>query len=475
MSLPNGWEMVIGLEVHTELKTKTKLFCGCANAFGSAPNTQVCPICLGLPGSLPVMNERAVELAMSIGFALNCTIQDSTFHRKNYFYPDMPKDYQISQYDVPINAHGYLTLPDGFRVSIERAHMEEDTGKTTHLGTSGRIHGADRSLVDYNRSGVPLVEIVSGPDIRTSQQARDYVAELRAILIAIGASDGRMEEGSLRVDANVSVRKADAPFGTRCEIKNLNSLRSLQRAIEYEALRQIEVLEDGGKIRQETRHWDEDRGETSTLRVKEEAEDYRYFREPDLVDLAPDQAWRDRVKAGLPRLPAERRGLIESLLGELSDAQRDAVATIVDQGLDEYVLGVADAKGDVSLALARTANEIAANVAGRTNLSVANFVATVAMEQLGQLSATQAKTVLGELLESGGDPAAIAKAKGFEQLSSDTLSVTVGELIEANPDEWQRFKDGDDKLAQFFIGLVMKATKGQANGKAVIAELQSRR
>jgi aspartyl-tRNA(Asn)/glutamyl-tRNA(Gln) amidotransferase subunit B len=252
---------------------------------------------------MPVLNERAVELAMAIGFALNCTIQDSTFHRKNYFYPDMPKDYQVSQYDLPINTRGYLDLPDGSRVSIERAHMEEDTGKTTHLGTSGRIHGADRSLVDYNRSGVPLVEIVSGPDIRNPQQARDYVAELRSILVAIGASDGRMEEGSLRVDANVSVHKPDTPFGTRCEIKNLNSLRSLTRAIEYEALRQIDVLEDGGSIRQETRHWDEDRGETSTLRVKEEAEDYRYFREPDLVDLAPDQAWKDRVLAGLPKLP----------------------------------------------------------------------------------------------------------------------------------------------------------------------------
>ncbi|MEI8148181.1 MAG: Asp-tRNA(Asn)/Glu-tRNA(Gln) amidotransferase subunit GatB [Actinomycetes bacterium] len=475
MMLPNGWEMVVGLEVHTELKTKTKLFCGCANEFGSAPNSQVCPICLGLPGSMPVLNERAVELAMAIGFALNCTIQDSTFHRKNYFYPDMPKDYQVSQYDLPINTRGYLDLPDGSRVSIERAHMEEDTGKTTHLGTSGRIHGADRSLVDYNRSGVPLVEIVSGPDIRNPQQARDYVAELRSILVAIGASDGRMEEGSLRVDANVSVHKPDMPFGTRCEIKNLNSLRSLTRAIEYEALRQIDVLEDGGSIRQETRHWDEDRGETSTLRVKEEAEDYRYFREPDLVDLAPDQAWKDRVLAGLPKLPARRRQDLEALLTNPTDAQRDGVTTVVDLDLDIYVEGVSGAQGDVALAVARAANELAAAIEKLANLTVENFVATVAMEQSGQLSATQAKTVLSELLEHGGDPVSIAKAKGFEQLSTDSLAATVGELIVANPDEWQRFKDGDDKLAQFFIGLVMKATKGQANGKAVIAELQSRR
>ena len=241
MTLPNGWEMVVGLEVHTELRTTTKMFCGCANAFGAAPNTHVCPVCLGLPGSLPVLNVRAVDLAMAIGLALHSRIGFSTFHRKNYFYPDMPKDFQISQYDLPINSGGYLDLPDGTQVTIERAHLEEDTGKTTHLGVSGRIHGADRSLVDYNRSGVPLVEIVSGPDIRSSTQARLYASELRGILIATGASDGRMEEGSMRIDANVSVRKSGEPFGTRCEIKNLNSLRSLVRAIDFEALRQTEL------------------------------------------------------------------------------------------------------------------------------------------------------------------------------------------------------------------------------------------
>ena len=299
MSLPDGWEMVIGLEVHTELQTKTKLFCGCANAFGADANSQVCPVCLGLPGSLPVLNEQAVELAMAIGFALHCSVAPSTFHRKNYFYPDMPKDYQISQYDLPINSNGYLDLPDGSRVTIERAHLEEDTGKSTHLGGSGRIHGADRSLVDYNRSGVPLVEIVSGPDMRSAAQARAYAAELRGILIATGASDGRLEEGSMRFDANVSVRRPGAPLGTRCEIKNLNSLRSLQRAIDYEAARHVAILEDGGKIRQETRHWSEDLGETSTMRTKEEADDYRYFLEPDLVELSPSIEWQDRVRAAL--------------------------------------------------------------------------------------------------------------------------------------------------------------------------------
>jgi aspartyl-tRNA(Asn)/glutamyl-tRNA(Gln) amidotransferase subunit B len=473
--LPGDWEMVVGLEVHTELKTATKMFCGCANHFGAEANTNVCPVCLGLPGSLPVLNEKAVELAMAIGVALHCTIAPSTFHRKNYFYPDMPKDFQISQYDLPINKGGYLDLPDASRVSIERAHLEEDTGKSTHLGGSGRIHGADRSLVDYNRSGVPLVEIVSGPDIRSSAQARAYAAELRAILIATGASDGRMEEGSMRIDANVSVRQPGAPFGTRCEIKNLNSLRSLQRAIDYEALRQVELIESGTTVRQETRHWDENLGETSTMRTKEEAEDYRYFREPDLVDLAPSDQWQQRVRDGLPAMPAERRAALAALLGSPSEAQLDAVQVVVDLGLESFVHAAASAGADVGLALARAANELAAGIEDLANLSPSAFTATLQLEQSGALSATQAKTVLGELLASGGDPARIAATLGFEQLSSDTLGATVASLIDEHPEEWARYRDGDDKLAQFFIGQVMQRTKGQANGKAVIAELQSRR
>ena len=475
MTLPDDWEMVVGLEVHTELLTKSKLFCGCENHFGSEPNTNICPVCLGLPGSLPVLNREAVDYAMRIGMALHSTIAPSTFHRKNYFYPDQSKDYQISQYDLPINSGGYLDLPDASRVTIERAHMEEDTGKSTHLGGSGRLAGADSSLVDYNRCGVPLVEIVSGPDIRSSAQARAYAAELRGILIATGASDGRLEEGSMRFDANVSVRRSGQPFGTRCEIKNLNSLRSLQRAIEYEALRQVELLEGGGVVRQETRHWDENLGETSTLRVKEDADDYRYFRDPDLVDLAPDQAWQDRVRAALSPMPAQRRREVVALLREPSDAQLDAVEVVIDLGLEKYVHAVADASGDSGLAVARVANELAADVDHVANLSTESFVATVLMEQRGELSATQAKTVLGEVLASGGDPHAIAASKGFEQLSADTLGSMVASLIDANPNEWQRYREGDEKLAQFFIGQVMKLTRGQANGKAVIAELQARR
>ncbi len=475
MTLPGSWEMVVGLEVHTELKTATKMFCGCANHFGAEPNTNVCPVCLGLPGSLPVLNERAVELAMAIGIALHSTIAPSTFHRKNYFYPDMPKDFQISQYDLPINSGGYLDLPDGSRVSIERAHLEEDTGKSTHLGGSGRIHGADRSLVDYNRSGVPLVEMVSGPDIRSSAQARAYAAELRGILIATGASDGRMEEGSMRIDANVSVRKSGEPFGTRCEIKNLNSLRSLHRAIDYEALRQVESIESGGVVRQETRHWDENLGVTSTMRTKEEAEDYRYFREPDLVDLAPEQVWQDRIRLALPPMPAERRAALKERLNAPTPAQLDAVEVVIDLNLEQFVNAAIDADIDPVLALARAANELAGGLEGIGNLAPEAFCATLRLEQSGQLSATQAKTVLGELLAHGGEPGAIVAAKGFEQLSSDSLGSIVESLIVQNPDEWARYREGDEKLAQFFIGQVMKLTKGKANGKAVIAELQSRR
>ena len=475
MTLPNGWEMVVGLEVHTELKTATKMFCGCANSFGSEPNTNVCPVCLGLPGALPVLNRHAVDLAMAIGMALHSTISPSTFHRKNYFYPDMPKDFQISQYDLPINSGGYLDLPDGSRVSIERAHLEEDTGKSTHLGGSGRIHGADRSLVDYNRSGVPLVEIVSGPDIRSAAQARAYAAELRGILIATGASDGRMEEGSMRIDANVSVRRSGQPFGTRCEIKNLNSLRSLLRAIDHEALRQVELIEEGGTVRQETRHWDENLGETSTMRTKEEAEDYRYFREPDLVDLAPDLEWQDRIREALPAMPAQRRRELASRLVDPTEAQLDGVEVVIDLGLDRLVNSAIDDGVEAPLAIARAANELAAGIDDIASLSPEAFSLTLQMEQRGELSATQAKTVLAELLASGGEPRGIAAAKGFAQLSADSLGDTVAQLIEQNPDEWNRYREGDDKLAQFFVGLVMKSTKGQANGKSVIAELQSRR
>ena len=476
------WETVIGLEVHCELQTETKLFCGCKNAFGDQPNTNVCPVCLGLPGSLPVLNERAVELAMRIGTALHCDVVASSFARKNYFYPDMPKDYQISQYDEPINVGGWLELPDGTRVGVTRAHLEEDTGKTTHLGEGGRMHSAEHSLVDYNRSGVPLVETVSEPDLRSAAQARAYAAELRGVLVATGASDGRMEEGSMRVDANVSVRpRGSAGFGTRCEIKNLNSLRSLGRAIEFEASRQIALLEGGDLVVQETRHWDEGAGQTRTMRSKEEAYDYRYFPEPDLVPVVPDDALRAKVRSSIGPLPAERRRALAALLGPgPSEAQSDQVHAVVDQGLDALVVEATGRGVPAPLALARAANEVASDVEAGRALDPGAFAALLAMEDGGQLSATQSKAVLAELLAAGGgDPAAIAAAKGFEALDAGSLAAVVDAVAAANPVEWERYVGGTDdeakKLAGFLTGQVMKATKGKADGKAVAAELAGRR
>jgi aspartyl-tRNA(Asn)/glutamyl-tRNA(Gln) amidotransferase subunit B len=472
------WETVIGLEVHCELLTATKLFCGCRNAFGDEPNVNICPTCIGLPGALPVLNEFAVELAMRIGAALHCDIRPSEFARKNYFYPDQAKDYQISQYDLPLNADGFLELPDGSRVGVTRAHMEEDTGKLTHVGAGGRINSAQYALVDYNRSGVPLVEIVSEPDIRSAGQARAYTAELRGILIASGASDGRMEEGSMRVDANVSVRPVGTDaFGTRCEIKNLNSLRSLVRAIDYEAARQVAVLEAGDTVDQQTRHWDESAGRTEALRSKEESHDYRYFPEPDLVPLAPDAAWQERVRAALGPLPAARRAELAAALGGApSEAETDQIRVVVDQGLDGLVRAAADAGAPPALALARAANEVAAQPEAGLRMDAGSFATLIALESGGRLSATQSKAVLGTILErGGGDPAAVAEEMGFEALEADTLGAVLDEVIESKPDEWARYVNGEDKLSGYFVKEAMNATSGKANGKEVIAELRRRR
>jgi aspartyl-tRNA(Asn)/glutamyl-tRNA(Gln) amidotransferase subunit B len=463
------WETVVGLEVHCELATATKLFCGCRNAFGDEPNTNVCPVCLGLPGSLPVLNRQAVELAMRLGQAVGCRVEPSLFHRKNYFYPDMPKDYQISQYDQPINVDGVLELPDGTRVGIERAHLEEDTGKSTHVGGGGRIHEADHSLVDYNRAGVPLVEIVSRPDMRSGEEARAYVNELRAVLLATGASDARMEEGSLRVDANVSVRPAgSSALGTRCEVKNLNSTRSLGRAVEYEARRQIDLLTAGEQVAQQTRHWDEADGRTHVLRSKEEAFDYRYFPEPDLVPLAPDDAWRDAVRASLPLLPAERRRRLATATGTTPGH----VAVVVERGLDELVLAAIDAGGEPQRLLVHAEHDLAGEPADA--LAPAALAALTRMEVAGELTATQAKAVLAELVASGGDPTEIARAKGFEAMAGDALAAAVDEVVAANPDAWERFRGGDAKVTGFFVGQVMKATRGRADGRAVTQLLRER-
>ena len=474
-ALDNGWELVVGLEVHVELSTATKLFCGCANRFGDEPNTNVCPVCLGLPGSLPVVNAAAVDFAMRLGRALGCEVRPAVFARKNYFYPDMPKDYQISQYDQPTNIDGRLELADGDVVGIERAHIEEDTGKTTHVGGGGRIHDADYALVDYNRAGVPLVEIVSRPDIRTAEQARAYVRELRAILLSIGVSDARMEEGSMRVDANVSVRPAGSgELRTRCEIKNLSSLRSLGRAITFEARRHVDLWSSGERPRQETRHWDEAGGRTTPGRSKEDAEDYRYFQDPDLVPLAPSAERVAAIDAALPVLPAARRAELVAV-GAGAVSAEDA-ALLVERDQDEFVRAVVEAGADPGLTATRVCNDLA--VDDWSKVTPDGLAALVAMETSGQVTATQAKQVLAEMVEGGGDPASIAASRGFQAMAGDDLAATVDRVIAGSPDEWQRFCSGDDadrkKLSGFFIGQVMRATKGRADGAAVGRLLQQK-
>ncbi len=470
------WEIVCGLEVHCELATATKLFCGCANEFGAEPNTHVCPVCLGLPGSLPVLNERAVEFALRVGEAFGFDVPpQSIFHRKNYFYPDMPKNFQTTQYDEPICLHGSLVV-DGARIGITRAHLEEDTGKSTHLGgAGGRIHGASHSLVDYNRAGVPLLEIVSEPDIRSAEQAAAYVEELRATLKAIGVSDVKMEEGSLRVDANVSVRPAgSSELGTRCEIKNLNSLKSLRDAIDYEARRQIELLEAGDHVVQETRLWNENVGHTASMRSKEEAYDYRYFPEPDLVPVAPDEALRARVRAAMPELPAGRRA---RLITEWGIGAHEARTLVDVDGLADYAEAVKAA------ARASVSGRDIANWAIQDVLAVVNqhgvalhlldpsaLAELLGLVAAGSLSRNQAKDVLAELLTENRRAADIVAERGLAQVSdTGALDAVLDEVFAANADAVAQWRAGDDKVRKkkrgFLMGEAMKALRGQGNPK----------
>ena len=472
----DGWEMVVGLEVHVELATATKLFSASPNRFGDEPNTNIDPVTLGLPGALPVLNRQAVELAMRIGLALNCTVQPCTFARKNYFYPDMPTSYQISQYEDPINIDGHLDLPDGSRVGIERAHLEQDAGKSTHVGggAGGRVHGAEASLIDLNRAGVPLVEIVSRPDIRSPEQAKAYVAELRAILLAIGASDAKMEEGSMRVDANVSVRRPGDEFGTRCEIKNVNSVRSVGRAIDYEARRQIALIEGGEQVRQQTRHWDEGDGRTHTLRDKEDADDYRYFLEPDLVPLAPSDEWIEQVRSSLPMLPAARRERLAAASGLAVDSE--AVAVLVERGQDDFAFAVDEAGGDLTTAVKRL-SQLSADL-DVANVSAEHVAELTVMERDGELTASQATTVLDELVDNGADgdgPREIAAAHGFEAMDTSELESMVDDAIAAQPDAWAKFCAGEGKAMGALVGHIMKASRGQADGKLVSQLLDQRK
>lgn len=475
-SLSDGWEMVIGLEVHAELATETKMFSPARNHFGGEPNSNVHPVCLGLPGTLPVVNGKAVELSIRLGLALNCTVQRCVFARKNYFYPDMPKDYQISQYDRPLNISGWIDLPSGYRVRVERAHMEEDTGKSTHVGESGRIHDAGYSLVDYNRAGVPLLEIVSHPDVRGPEEAKAYVAELQQILIATEVSDGKFEEGSMRVDANISVRPAGSDeLRTRCEVKNVNSLRSLGRAISYEAQRHVDLYESGERPMQETRHWDEEGGRTRAGRSKEQAEDYRYFADPDLVPVDPSPEWIEEIRASLPVLPRERRA---TLIGH--GAVPENAAIVVEKGLDGLVVGAVEAGADAAKAVNHAIN----NLSRDDQLDAAAFGALVKLETGGDLTSTQAKAVLAEMVSGGVDgttksPAEIAADMGFEAMDTSELEGLIDQLIADSPEQWERFVNGDDKdrgkMQGFFTGQIMKATKGQADGKVVNQILSSRR
>jgi aspartyl-tRNA(Asn)/glutamyl-tRNA(Gln) amidotransferase subunit B len=483
--MTDQYEAVIGLEVHTELSTATKLFCGCPNEFGGEPNTRVCPVCLGLPGSLPVLNEGAVELGLRVGASLQCRVPDhSIFARKNYFYPDMPKDYQISQYEEPICLDGSLEV-DGARIGIERAHMEEDTGKTTHVGGGGRIHEAGASLVDYNRAGVPLMEIVSRPDLRSAEQARAYVTELRALLQAIGASDVKMEEGSLRVDANVSLRQAGSvSLGTKVEIKNMNSLRSLGRALEYEIDRQRALLEAGETVTQETRHWNEDEGRTHTLRAKEEAFDYRYFPEPDLVPLAPDDELQERARAAIPELPAAHRA---RLVAEWGIGEDDARVLVATPGLADYAeAAVAALTAGMPADVVRWCNGGLLAYLHESGLSVEvvplapdGLAELVSLVADGTLSRKLAQDVLNECLREPKRPKQVVAERGLAQVSDEgELASLVERIVADHPDEATTYHDGDDKakkkLWSFFFGRAMAATKGQANTSVLTRLLEER-
>ncbi|WP_263732507.1 Asp-tRNA(Asn)/Glu-tRNA(Gln) amidotransferase subunit GatB [Cellulomonas sp. SG140] len=475
------YDPVFGIEVHVELGTRTKMFDGAEQSFGAEPNTQVTPVSLGLPGALPAVNGTAVEYAIRIGLALNCTIAASCrFARKNYFYPDVPKNFQTSQYDEPIAYDGWVDvdLEDGttFRVQIERAHMEEDAGKNTHVGgEGGRIHGATYSLVDYNRAGVPLVEIVTRPiegaGARAPEVARAYVQTLRDMFRTLGVSEARMERGNVRADVNLSLRTSpQAPLGTRTETKNVNSFRAVERAVRYEVTRQAAVLDAGEAVVQETRHWHEDTGITTPGRVKSDAEDYRYFPEPDLVPIAPDPAWVEQIRAALPELPAARRRRLQGEWGYADAEMRD----VVNAGAVDLIEATVAAGASPAAArkwwmgeLARTAKQQEVELADLP-ITPAQIGALQQLVDAGRINDKLARQVLEGVLAGEGDPEQVLVARGLEVVSDDgPLLAAIDDALAAQPDVAEKIRGGNLGPVGAIIGAVMKATRGQADAARV--------
>ncbi|MEU5899327.1 MULTISPECIES: Asp-tRNA(Asn)/Glu-tRNA(Gln) amidotransferase subunit GatB [Streptomyces] len=475
------YDPVMGLEVHVELGTKTKMFCGCSTALKQDANSQTCPTCLGLPGALPVVNEIGVESAIKIGLALNCEIAEwCRFARKNYFYPDMPKNFQTSQYDEPIAFNGYLDvqLEDGevFRVEIERAHMEEDTGKSTHVGgATGRIHGASHSLLDYNRAGIPLIEIVTKPiegaGERAPEVAKAYVAELRELIKALDVSEARMDKGQMRCDVNLSLRpKGQQEFGTRSETKNVNSLRSVERAARFEIQRHAAVLNSGGTIVQETRHFHEDDGSTTSGRIKDNAEDYRYFPEPDLVPVAPAREWVEKLRAGLPEMPRVRRNRLRE---EWGISEHD-MQSILNAGAVEPIVATIEAGADAASArkwwmgeLARNANESGVALE-ELPITPAHVARVTALVSAGDLNDKLARQVIEGVLKGEGTPDEVVEKRGLKVVSDEgALTAAVDEAIAGNPGVADKIRGGKVAAAGALVGAVMKATRGQADAARV--------
>ncbi len=473
------YEVVIGLEVHAQMKTKTKIFCGSTTEFGKEHNSQVCPVCLGYPGVLPVLNKEVLRMSVLTGLALNCEIAEySKFDRKQYFYPDLPKNYQISQYDMPICKDGRLQIGEK-KIRINRIHMEEDAGKLVHAGAAG-LAGSSYSLVDYNRTGIPLMEIVSEPDISSAEEARAYMEALREIVRYLGVCDGNLEEGSLRCDANISIRPVgQKEYGTRAEVKNMNSFRALQRAIEYEIDRQIDIVEAGGKVVQETRLWNDEKGITSSMRSKEEAHDYRYFPEPDLVPMKFDKEWVEQIRATMPELPEAKRNRYVSELG-LSEYDAGVLVDFMEMArfFDEVVTAGSNAKaasnwlmGDITAYLKENKVELS-----DTKLTVQNFVQMLDLIDKGIISKNIAKTILTHLIEKGGTAQDIVKEQGLSVISDDSaIRDIVVKVVANNPKEVEKFKAGKKQVLGFFVGQVMKETKGRAKpdvvNKMLIEEL----